>query len=966
MSRYPTADSVCERLRRAQRETEVILTIDNAPTIVQMDESSPPGSPWEARRSIDRYLDEGVWRTVGSGFQRLQRWAEAHWNPEREAVVPEGTLPAPGGWPLLTAQLAAANATKKLIVAAKLYGADEVARYAAEFAAHGMIEVHNIYVLEGPPIDAAKVLDGYCTILPYPEAQGKPDAASHPEDFAVGWPAPDAPDVCALQSRHFERPRTDAGEHCRYVSPLLADGPEPVALLLGLVWGCGFRAFGSWGNVPAPAAAALPYRHMPWERGAWLGSAALPLRGFGQIPWKRPLPVEELRGLATKFSGLPEPIRVRLQRAMKRVRSSTRRIDEEDRIIDMGIALAALFVDEDEQADPATLVPRRAAWHYADSVDERRHTEDMLEFFFDRYAMVARGSGSREPGAHKQARTASILSEADDVLRTSVKFVIAEGWHDDWDRAADRSSFRANPPRTESEIPSAKSDSLSWSVKQLREIDQALEAVWQPIVQQAHLPPPHIGPTCAELSPQLAEQYREQGIPYVVVHPARLYMAHPEWPGEESEPPDERTTFYCARDVERHARQWSETARRRGLVQFTVAVGDDSSIYLPENCDSWPQPLYSSHEVGSDVHLAGGETPTAERAPPRAPPATSGTSRAGTPSVEDDTDPPPAEWPESVADGLEKEWFRLWTAFQHDVNVATNSLLHLLNAVHTTHETERQRLAHAMSTPGGDLRTVEDIGSTVPAYPRSRAYPVLAGEPLFRRTAPGGPMEQFVFKGWVSEVWDMWESHYRTQLTDAARPLPGAIRPRQSVLGDLRHIRNNLLHHGIAKRREAASCKILRWFKEGEQMQIRMRHVFDFLNQMGWLHEGSVFLEERGVLSVWRIDRTPDPDEPQPALISVRPLVDLEHQDPCFRYGASTVFANGVFGGNPMGLEHHETEAQANERARKWMKMTVNEHGDLYVPGLGGVPAAKLYRAHLSGEKIPGPGMWQPRVQFAE
>ena len=940
MSRDLTAESVYEWLRRAQEETDVVLTIDDAPAIVKMDESSPPSSPWAARRSIDRYLDEGVWRTAGSGFQRLQSWVDVHWNPDREAAVPEGTLPAPGSSQQLTAQLAAASAAKKLIVAAKLYGTDAVARYAVEFAAHGMIEVHSAYVLKGPPLDAAKVLDDYCAILPYAKAEGRPDAGSHSEDFAAGWPTVDAPNLCALQSRSFERPGTDTGEHCRYVSRSLAGGPEPLALLLGLVWGCGLRAFGSWANVPAPAAAALPYRHMPWERGAWLQSASLPLPGFAQTHWKRPLPVEELRGLASKFSGLPEPNRVRLHRAMERICNSTERIDEEDKVLDMGIALAALFVDENEQADPAALIPPRAAWHYADSVDDRRNTEDLLELFFDRYTMVVHGSGLREPRTHEQARTATILSATDDVLRTSVKYMIDQGWHDDWDRAADRSSFRANPPRTESEIPSAKSDSLSWSVKRLREIDQALEAVWRPIVEQAPLPPPHMSPTYAELSPQLAEQYREQGIPYVVVHPARLYMAHPEWPDHESEPPDERATFYCAADVERHARQWSEAAHRRGLVQFKVSAGDDGGTYLPENRSSWPQPLYSSHEVGSDIQ-SGGETPTTERVPPRGPPPTSGTARVGSPAVEGDTPAPPEEWPESVADGLEKEWFRLWTAFQHDVNVATHSLLHLLNAVHTTHEIERQRLAQAMSAPGGVLRTFEEalhaVGSTIPAYPRSRAFPVLAGEPLFRRTAPGGPMEQFVFKGWVSEVWDMWESHYRTQLAHSARRLPRAIRPRQSE-----------------------------WFKEGEQMLLRMRHVFDFLNQMGWLQEESVFLGERGALSGWHIDRTPDPGEPQPALISVRPVVDIEQADPSFRYGASIAFENGVFGQSPMGPTHHETEARARERARKWMKMTVDENGDLYVPGLGGVSAAKLYSGHLSGEKIPGPGIWQPPVQFAE
>ena len=334
---------------------------------------------------------------------------------------------------------------------------------------------------------------------------------------------------------------------------------------------------------------------------------------------------------------------------------------------------------------------------------------------------------------------------------------------------------------------------------------------------------------------------------------------------------------------------------------------------------------------------------------------------------------PPPDWPEAALAGLEKEWPRLWQAFKHDVNVATNSLLNMLDCIHARHLAERQRLLQAMDTSGGALKNLEDAVRasgdiySFPTYPKLRAFPALTGEPLLLRTAPSGPMEQTVLRGWLYEVWDQWESRYRTQLEHAIHDLPGAIRPLQQVLGDLRHIRNNLLHNGIAKRNEAASCEILRWFTEGERMQVRLRHVFDFLNQMGWLDEGpTVILEKQGKTSVWHTDRGRELDEPAPALVSVRPLVNPEQQDPRYRYEASVVFENGVFGRVPMGPEKEETEAQAEERTRKWMKMTVNEKGDLHVPDLGTVAATKLYSGCLKGEKRPAPGLWQPVVQFRE
>jgi len=150
-------------------------------------------------------------------------------------------------------------------------------------------------------------------------------------------------------------------------------------------------------------------------------------------------------------------------------------------------------------------------------------------------------------------------------------------------------------------------------------------------------------------------------------------------------------------------------------------------------------------------------------------------------------------------------------------------------------------------------------------------------------------------------------------------------------------------------------------------MQMRLRHVIDFLNQMGWLHQNSfTFIAEQGKTSSWHIDKEGEPEDPTPALISARPLVDLQEPDPRYRYAASIAFENLVFGTIPMGPENEETEAQAKDRTDKWLKMTVNERGDFCVPDLGTVPAARLYWNCLKGEQQSGPSIPSPWVQFRE
>ena len=150
-------------------------------------------------------------------------------------------------------------------------------------------------------------------------------------------------------------------------------------------------------------------------------------------------------------------------------------------------------------------------------------------------------------------------------------------------------------------------------------------------------------------------------------------------------------------------------------------------------------------------------------------------------------------------------------------------------------------------------------------------------------------------------------------------------------------------------------------------MQVRLRHVIDFLNQMGWLIQDSpVFLAEQGKLSIWQIHKEGEPEDPTPALISVRPLLDLREPDLRYRYAASIAFENLVFGTIPMGPENEETEAQTTEMTDNWLKMTIDEHGDLHVPNVGTVSAAEFYWNCLRGERQQGPGIPSPWVHFRQ
>ena len=325
MSKSPTAQSICTLLKHALDQTDVLLTTDGRPRIVAMNDPSPADSRREARLAIDRYLDTATWLSPGPAFQQLREWVEVHWNSENDKSAPNGTIPTADDWPVQHELLLdAATATRKLLAAAQLYGPERIAKHALEFAAHRMIEVHRFWLLKGPPIEVAKPLDDYCTLLPYAEALRRIAAESDPGDLPTPWPESHAQSVCALQGRYFELASSQIDGYTQYTSPLLMHGPDQFALLLGLVWGSGFNVFGQWHDVPAAVAATLPYR-LTRGPGAGSRSVALPMKGYGPLPQRRPLAVSELHALATSCSELTEQNRCRVQRAMARLRSRARR-----------------------------------------------------------------------------------------------------------------------------------------------------------------------------------------------------------------------------------------------------------------------------------------------------------------------------------------------------------------------------------------------------------------------------------------------------------------------------------------------------------------------------------------------------------------------------------------------------------------------------------------------------------------
>jgi hypothetical protein len=105
---------------------------------------------------------------------------------------------------------------------------------------------------------------------------------------------------------------------------------------------------------------------------------------------------------------------------------------------------------------------------------------------------------------------------------------------------------------------------------------------------------------------------------------------------------------------------------------------------------------------------------------------------------------------------------------------------------------------------------------------------------------PGGPVQTKLGHQWIVFFYSLWEHMYRPRL--AAARGRAASEERYPLLGDMRKLRNDVVHHhGVATLANTGRCEVLHWFKPGEIMRLNIFHLDEFLREFPWqaLADGS-------------------------------------------------------------------------------------------------------------------------------
>jgi hypothetical protein len=128
--------------------------------------------------------------------------------------------------------------------------------------------------------------------------------------------------------------------------------------------------------------------------------------------------------------------------------------------------------------------------------------------------------------------------------------------------------------------------------------------------------------------------------------------------------------------------------------------------------------------------------------------------------------------------------------------------------------------------PGATSQTLDEsqysYGDGPPEHhPEDPAAPWLhsttQGE-LKRRNLAGGLNDVFIANMCLVAIFSYWEDHYRAHIARAMGRAKNDL--KAPVFGDIRLIRNSIIHHRAIALAEIEHCEVLRWFMEGASIAI--------------------------------------------------------------------------------------------------------------------------------------------------
>jgi hypothetical protein len=87
------------------------------------------------------------------------------------------------------------------------------------------------------------------------------------------------------------------------------------------------------------------------------------------------------------------------------------------------------------------------------------------------------------------------------------------------------------------------------------------------------------------------------------------------------------------------------------------------------------------------------------------------------------------------------------------------------------------------------------------------------------RLSASGENINFIGNMCLVLFYQYWDDHYRKEIAKY-KGYSGENKIQSDLFGEIRHIRNSIIHHNSIAKYEVSKCKLLQWFTEGEEIII--------------------------------------------------------------------------------------------------------------------------------------------------
>ncbi len=100
-----------------------------------------------------------------------------------------------------------------------------------------------------------------------------------------------------------------------------------------------------------------------------------------------------------------------------------------------------------------------------------------------------------------------------------------------------------------------------------------------------------------------------------------------------------------------------------------------------------------------------------------------------------------------------------------------------------------------------------------------------------KRNSPRGLNHRVIGNMCIIVIYQYWEDYFRPEVARNLGKEKDDI--SSDIMGDLRYLRHSIIHHESIALKEVENCKLLRWYKEGDEIFIdedKFKNIVSYIN----------------------------------------------------------------------------------------------------------------------------------------